>query len=276
MNPVGKALWFIEAHFGEPISLDDVAQAAGVDRFHLSRAFGLATGEPVMGYVRTRRLSEAAKALAAGAPDILTVALDAGYGSHEAFTRAFREFAGATPEQVRANGSTADLRLMEAKRMETTGQVELAPPRFEEVGPLLLAGIGEHHDGTNAGMPAQWQKFVPHLGHIPGQAGAVAYGVVYNFDGNRSCDYLCAVEVKEFGPLPAEFTRLRLPRRMYAIFAHRGHISGIGRTWAAIWNQWAPASGRKIADGAEVERYGEDFDGRTGMGLVEILIPVEP
>jgi AraC family transcriptional regulator len=44
-----------------------------------------------MRYVRGRRLTEAAKVLSDGAPDILTVALDAGYGSHEAFTRAFRD-----------------------------------------------------------------------------------------------------------------------------------------------------------------------------------------
>ena len=43
-----------------------------------------------MRYMRGRRLSEAARVLANGGADILTVALDFGYGSHEAFTRAFR------------------------------------------------------------------------------------------------------------------------------------------------------------------------------------------
>ena len=78
MNPVGKALWFIESHFAEEISLDDIARASCVSRFHLSRAFGLATGLPVMSYLRGRRLTQAAKILAGGAPDILAVALDAG------------------------------------------------------------------------------------------------------------------------------------------------------------------------------------------------------
>ena len=91
MNPAQKALWYIESHLAEPMTLDDVAGVAGVSRFHLVRAFATATGFSVMRYVRARRLTEAARALAAGAPDILHVALDAEYGSHEAFTRAFRD-----------------------------------------------------------------------------------------------------------------------------------------------------------------------------------------
>jgi AraC family transcriptional regulator len=102
MSPVGKAIWFIETHFAGDLSLDEIAKAAGVSRYHLVHAFGFATGQSVMRYVRGRRLTEAARSLAGGAPDILAVALDAGYGSHEAFTRAFRDQFGLTPEAARA------------------------------------------------------------------------------------------------------------------------------------------------------------------------------
>ena len=111
MNPVGKALWFIESHFAQEITLEDIAGAAGVSRYHLSRVFGLATGWSIQQYVRGRRLTEAARSLAQGAPDILTVALDAGYGSHEAFTRAFREQFGVTPEMLRAQGDLHGIEL---------------------------------------------------------------------------------------------------------------------------------------------------------------------
>ena len=112
MNPTEKALWFVESHLPEAISLDDVAQSSGVSRFHVTRAFGAATGRSVMGYMRSRRLTEAARKLASGAPDILAVALDAGYASHEAFTRAFRDQFGTTPELVRAQGSLGNLDLV--------------------------------------------------------------------------------------------------------------------------------------------------------------------
>src|SRR5262245_16837557 len=98
VNPIARALWFVESHFAQEITLDEVAAGAGVSRYHLSRTFSLATGTGLMAYVRARRLTEAARALAAGAPDILTVALDWGYGSHEAFSRAFRDHFEVTPE----------------------------------------------------------------------------------------------------------------------------------------------------------------------------------
>ncbi len=83
MYPVERALWFIENRISGDISLQAIAASAGVSSHHLARAFGAATGQSLMRYARGRRLSEAARSLAAGAPDILAVALDAGYGSHE-------------------------------------------------------------------------------------------------------------------------------------------------------------------------------------------------
>ena len=87
-------------------SLADIADASGVSRYQLLRAFGSATGHSVTRDARGRRLSEAARLLAVGAPDILTVALDAGYGSHEAFTRAFRDQFGLTPQAARQRRSS--------------------------------------------------------------------------------------------------------------------------------------------------------------------------
>jgi len=120
MNPVAKAL-FIESHFATDLTLGEIADVAGVSRFHMVQAFNAVTGHSVMRYVRARRLTEAARALARGALDILTVALDAGYGSHEAFTRAFRDQFSSIPDKVRAGAIVDNLTLgrME-RRMLTT------------------------------------------------------------------------------------------------------------------------------------------------------------
>src|ERR1700730_5489130 len=113
MNAIEKALWFIESHFATEIALEDIARAGGVSRFHMTRAFGAATGRSIMRYVRGRRLSEAAKALAKGVTDILAVALDAGYGSHEAFTGAFRDEFAVMPEMIAAQGQRKEIKLVE-------------------------------------------------------------------------------------------------------------------------------------------------------------------
>jgi AraC family transcriptional regulator len=275
MNPVGKALWYIESRFAEQITLDDIAGFSGVSRYHLSRAFGEATGYPVMRYLRGRRLTEAARSLAAGATDILSVALEAGYGSHEAFTRAFRDQFGITPEAVRARRGLDGLELVEPIKMDETLIATLEPPRFGDGKPLLIAGSCKRYTcETSKGIPAQWQRFGPHFGHVPGQIGRVGYGVCCNADEEGNFDYVCGVEVPDFSELPSEFARLRIPRQRYAVFRHRDHISTIRRTINTIWNKWLPGSGHEVADAPDFERYGEDFDPKSGTGTVEIWIPI--
>jgi AraC family transcriptional regulator len=277
MDPVGKALWYIESHFSGGLTLEEIAGASGVSRFHLARAFGEATGRSVMTYVRGRRLTEAARALASGnGGTILGVALDAGYGSHEAFTRAFRDQFGLTPEAVRGRRLPDDLLLVEPIKMDETLLADLAPPRLVSGAPLLIAGLGERYTcETSTAIPAQWQRFLPHFGNVPGQVGRVAYGVCCNSDGEGSFDYVCGVEVTGFSDLPPELTRVRIPAQRYAVFPHLGHISTIRRTISTIWGKWLPASGHEAADAPDFERYGEDFDPQTGMGTVEIWIPIK-
>src|SRR3954470_22870791 len=138
MDAIQKALWYIESHSAGPLTLGEVAAASGLSRFHLSRVFPEVTGHSVFGYLRGRRLTEAARLLVDGAPDILSVALDAGYGSHEAFTRAFRDVLGLTPEEVRARRSLDDLPLVEAIRMSDLPVIQLAPPIFRELAAMLI------------------------------------------------------------------------------------------------------------------------------------------
>jgi AraC family transcriptional regulator len=274
MTLTHKALWYIESHFAEEITLEDIAAVAGVTRWHMSRAFGEATGHSVIGYVRGRRLSEAAKSLANGAPGILEVALDAGYGSHEAFTRAFREQFGLTPEELRAKRQTKKLQLVEPIKMNDMSFVKLDPPRIEQGKSMLIAGLSQHYTFAEmAGIPAQWQRFAPHLGHIPGQIGQDAYGVVSNADA-EGFDYLCGVEVRDLTGLPKDFTSLRLQARTYAVFQHKAHISAIRATFHTIWNKALPESGHKAAEAPCFERYTPAFDPRTGEGGLEIWVPV--
>jgi AraC family transcriptional regulator len=277
MNPVGKALWFIESHFAGDISLTDIAEVAGVSRYHVTRAFGETTGLSVMRYVRGRRLTEAAKSLSKGAPDILMVALDAGYGSHEAFTRAFRDQFGPTPETVRAQRHLDNIALVEPIKMEQTIIANLQPPRFETLRPLLVAGLAERYDcESSKAIPAQWQRFQPYIGNIAGQiGGGTAYGVRHNSDDEGNFDYIAGVEVANFSQLSAELSRVRIPAQRYAVFSHRDHVSTIRRTIMTIWNKWLPESGHGVADAPDFERYGEEFDPRTGTGGLEIWIPIK-
>lgn len=276
-TPIEKALWFVESHFTREVSLDEVAEVCGVSRFQMSRAFGEALGLSLTQYLRGRRLSEAARALAAGAPDILVVALEAGYGSHEAFTRAFHEQFGLTPAELRARGHLDDIALVEPMRRDRVAPVALASPRIERRGPLSIAGLGERYPSDRAaGIPALWRRLRDHLGHVPGQIGATAYGVCMLTTEGRGCfHYLAGVEVAELSEIGDALTGIRVPAQRYAVFAHRGHITTILSTVRAVWRDWLPASGHAAGNFPDlIERYDERFDARTGSGGFELWLPL--
>jgi AraC family transcriptional regulator len=195
---------------------------------------------------------------------------------HEAFTRAFRDQFGLTPETVRARRHLETIDLVEPIMMNETPFATLEPPRFETGKPLLIAGLGARYNHeTSAGIPAQWQRFASYIGHIPGQVGRVAYGVLCNADDSGNMDYICGVEVSDFSELPPELSRVRIPQQKYAVFLHRDHISTIRRSWHAIWSAWLPNSGYENADAPDFERYTESFDAERGTGGVEIWLPLK-
>ena len=81
-------------------------------------------------------------------------------------------------------------------------------------------------------------------------------------------------EVAKFSKTPKGLIELRVPAQNYAVFRHDEHVAKIGATYSAIWNQWLPDHNRIAADGASIERHRETFDPRTGLGGVDIWIPL--
>jgi AraC family transcriptional regulator len=102
----------------------------------------------------------------------------------------------------------------------------------------------------------------------------LAYGVIYNSDHAGNIHYISGVEVSEFPSYPPEFTRLCIPPQTYAVFEHRDHISSAGFTWNHVWNQGLSDASYEASDGPAFERYGEEFDGRTGVGGLQLWVPI--
>jgi AraC family transcriptional regulator len=87
--------------------------------------------------------------------------------------------------------------------MDERLMTNLESPRFENGKPLLIVGLSERYNWeTNVGIPAQWQRFGPHIGNIPGQVADVGYGVCCNSDEAGNFDYICGVEVSDFSEVP--------------------------------------------------------------------------
>lgn len=277
MSLINRALFTIERNLHHELSLGGIADACGVSRFHLAHAFGEATGLAVMEYVRMRRLTESAYALAGGARDIMEVALDYGYGSHEGFTRAFKAHFSKTPDEVRRAESLAGLALLDAIRFVEPAGAKLVMPRFEQAGELRFVGLAEPFTyGNTAHIPGQWRRFMADFyGRIEHKSQSIPLGIVTSgSDGEADLCYTCAVEVSRFDKAPAGLGTLVVKPASYAVFPHDRHVAELPQTYTAIWNDWLPASGRKPAEAPSFERPNATFDTRTGEGGVTLWIPL--
>jgi len=275
MSIADQALWVIERNSNRSLTLNAIAAACGVSRSHLANAFGTATGQSVMRYLRARRLSEAARVLAAGAPDILAVALDAGYNSHEAFTRAFRDQFALTPEAVREARSLANVPVVPPLALKAKARRILAPPRVVEQDLLRVVGLSEPCSfETTIRIPAQWQRFMPYYDAIPAKADPIPVGVSGAADEDGAFQYTCAVEVSRFGDCPEGLLQLEIAARRYAVYEHRGHVSTIYESYSAIWNEALAEGGFTMAEAPHLERHNPTFNPRTGEGGLTLWIPL--
>jgi AraC family transcriptional regulator len=277
MSVTEKALWTIERNLDGALTLDGIAEACGVSRFHLAHAFGQSTGHSVMQFVRSRRLSEAAHKLAAGAADILSLALESGYDSHEAFSRAFKARFGLTPETVRANATVDGLPLLDALRTSAPKGPTLAPTRYVDGRGWLAVGLKARHAfDAPQGIAGQWRQFMGSaFADIADRLDTIPIGLAVGVDADGSFDYVAAVEVARAAAVAAGLVKVEIAPCRWAVFAHAGHISSLSHTYAAIWDRWLPQHGRPRVDVPSIEQHRPGFDTRTGQGGVDIWIPLD-
>ena len=92
---------YIHRHIQEPLNREVLAEVAGFSVPHFHRVFRAEVGESAISYVRRLRLERAARKLRMGAVDITEVALAAGYDTHAAFSKAFKQQFGFRPSEFR-------------------------------------------------------------------------------------------------------------------------------------------------------------------------------
>src|SRR5574339_501159 len=98
---IADVMKYIRQHIHEPLDRERLAAVAGFSVPHFHRVFTEHVGESAISYVRRLRLERAARKLRMGAVDITEVALAAGYDTHAAFSKAFKQQFGLSPSEFR-------------------------------------------------------------------------------------------------------------------------------------------------------------------------------
>ena len=109
---IKDVMQYIREHINEPLDREVLAAIAGFSIPHFHRVFTAHVGESAISYVRRLRLERAGRKLRMGAVDITEVALAAGYDTHAAFSKAFKQQFGLSPSEFRQLGCSAATQLL--------------------------------------------------------------------------------------------------------------------------------------------------------------------
>jgi AraC family transcriptional regulator len=111
-NCIEDVMRYIREHIKEPLDRETLAGIAGFSIPHFHRVFTAHVGESAASYVHRLRMERAGRKLRMGAVDITEVALAAGYDSHAAFGKAFKQQFGLSPREFRQLGCSAATQLL--------------------------------------------------------------------------------------------------------------------------------------------------------------------
>lgn len=240
----------LEASLDAPATPAALAEVAGLSLHHFHRVFRGVTGESVEEHVRRLRLERAARQLRAADRAVAQLAIEAGYGSHEAFTRAFKERFGLAPSQYRASPSA---RLAEVARREPA-EIEVT---LTEHAAIEVACV--RHVGPFSGIPSAFAR----LWEWAGRRGidplrAPALGLFYDdpevTPAERLRGDVCVV-CDEVPGAASGVSRHVVPAGLYATTLHHGPYDTLSATYLALIGRWLPGSRHEAADVPVVEVY---------------------
>jgi len=284
LRQIRRGIDFIEAHLDQDFPTADVSRHAGVSHWHFQRQFKALTNETLKGYIRARRLASALVALHERRAPILQIAIDSGFESQAAFTRAFKQMFGMTPAKYRALGKRTQfvrkLKIDEHYLRHLRGGVSIKPvlvrrPRMRLVG-LRTSFYGIESDKCNMGekLPPLWNAFLVRSHEVADAATDYLYGVVVPTPGKEQLDYLAGALVPEGAPVPTGMVTIIIPPATYAQFIHRGPPKELNQTVNYIYATWLSKSKLRHTYGPDLELYGADYVPDSAESVIRYAIPV--
>jgi len=248
-----RAQVYLQSRLDDSIDLDQLASVACFSPFHFHRIFRGITGETVMEHVRRLRLERAALRLKFADQAVTDIAFEAGYESHEAFTRAFRARFGDSPTGFRESRAT----VAEPPTPSPPESGSATPVRVERLPPMRVAFV--RHIGPFDEVGTAWTTLMSWVG-ARGLFGPHTRAIGISHDDPditppEKLRYDAAVtivgEVTPEGPVGV----IELAGGEYAMAQHRGPYHQISATYARLCGQWLPSSGRELASASALEFY---------------------
>lgn len=287
LERMNQALDHLEDRLAGEVDIAEAARIAAVSEYHFRRLFSALAGMPLPVYVRRRRMTLAGAEVLAGELTLLDVAVRYGYGSGEAFARAFRSVHGIGPGEARRTGAVLTAQPRMSFRVVVEGRTAMRyriveKERFRVLGrkarvPLVHEGVNAAATAHVEGLDGQAVARMKELGD--GEPGGVLSAVVHLTDSREEgaeVDYWVGVVA---GPEAADeepdaLDALDVPAGTWAVFDNHGpYPSALQDLWRDVFTQWFPSNQYAPRPGPELLRTQPVRTGaETGS---QLWIPVE-
>jgi AraC family transcriptional regulator len=266
-----RVLLYIQQHLDEALSVDSLAKVAKISPYHFHRLFSGMVGEPLLVHVRRLRIERAALQLRSSERGISQIAFNAGYETHESFSRAFKSFFKVSPSEYRAkNRLVPKAEAPSGVHYNVDGWVDNFHPVTEGVTKLKVEIIQREemrvaffrHIGPYDKCGAAWEKLL-------GWAGSkgllndnsVCIGAGYDDPDVTDPDrirYDACIEVDKSVPEEEGIGIQTLKGGTYAKMVHHGSYDALKDIYKSFYVSWLPKNGYVPGDGPGLERYVTD------------------
>ncbi|MFJ6940519.1 GyrI-like domain-containing protein [Streptomyces sp. NPDC101132] len=287
ISALNRLVDLVEEHLAEDPDVRALAASVGSTEYHLRRMFSSLAGMPLSEYVRRRRMTVAAAEVVRGEQDLLGIAVRHGYGSTEAFGRAFRAVHGAGPGDVRREGGPLRTQPQLRFRLTVEGSVPMDTrlvnrPAFRLIGhaarvPLVHQGVNPRIQEHIAGLPPEEHQRLKALADtVPEGLLQVCDDVDPDGTEGTELTYLHGVAVARDTAVPADLDAIEVPDGTWAVFRTSGpHPQALQTAWAATATDWFPSNPWRLRPGPSIVTtlaHAPDFTTAT----CELWLPVEP
>ncbi|MFD0417893.1 GyrI-like domain-containing protein [Streptomyces sp. NPDC127108] len=283
LERLNQSLEQIERRLDQDVDVAELARIAATSEYHLRRMFSALAGMPLSEYVRRRRLTVAGGEVLAGRESLLEIAVRYGYGSGEAFARAFRAMHGVGPAEARRTGAALVSQPRLTFRLTVEGSSSMRyrvvdKPDFSVVG--LKARVPLVHTGPNQAIIDFVRGIAPgtleRLEKLSDQEPQGTVAVCDDLDPSRAegteLDYYQGVITS--APAPEGTTVLPVPAGTWAVFTTSGPApEAIQELWRDVFTQWFPSNPYRSRPGPEILRTRMSPDNTEADA--ELWLPVE-
>jgi AraC family transcriptional regulator len=287
ISALNRLVDLVEQHLTAELDVTGLAGTLGTTEYHLRRMFSSLAGMPLSEYVRRRRMTVAAADVVRGEDDLLSIAVRHGYGSTEAFGRAFRAVHGAGPGEVRRDGGPLRTQPQLRFRLTVEGSIPMDTriidrPAFRLVGhaarvPLVHQGVNPHIQQHITALPQ------PEHGRLKALSDTEPSGLLQVSDDldpdaaeGSELTYLHGVAVAQDTPAPADLDSIGVPAGRWAVFRTAGpHPQALQEAWAATATEWFPSNPWRLRPGPSIVAIRERADDFS-TATCELWLPVEP